>query len=43
MQHCREIPEKGRGTGEIGEQGEGRGFMGLVGKRNLARGKSYEV
>ena len=42
MQQCRGIPGQGSGKGWIGEQGEGRGLMGLgkglIGEQGKARG-----
>ena len=43
MQQYRAIAEQGSGKGWMGEQGEGRRLMGLLGRWDPRRGKSFEM
>ena len=43
VQQCRGIPEQGSGKGLIGEQQEGRALMGLLGKGDPGKRKSFEM
>ena len=41
MQHCRALLGQRIGRGWIGEQPDGRGFMGLMGRGQPGKGKSF--
>ena len=43
MQHCLGLPGQRSGRGLIGEWAEGRGLMGLIGRGELGKGKSFGV
>ena len=43
MQQCSGITGQEIGKGWIGEQGEGRGLMGLSGRGDPGKGKSLEM
>ena len=43
MQPYRAIPECGSAKGWMGEQGEGRGLMELLGSGEPGKGKSFEM
>ena len=43
MQQCRVTPGKGSGKGWIGEQGDASGLMGLSGRGDPGKGKSFEM
>ena len=43
VQQCRGIRGQGSGKGWIGEHGEGRGLMGLSGRRDPGKEKSFEM
>ena len=43
MQQCRGITEQKSGKGWMEEQGEGRGLMGLSGRRDPGKGEASEM